>query len=104
VSVAVGCFGKRLSMLTKLVKWWLNLDWSWLVQVEPDEPEQVYTVYLLARGHWYVYRFAESYRWETAAKAYHDARLTNEERDQLVKMIRECGREEIRISVKGNHA
>jgi hypothetical protein len=84
-------------MLTKLIQWWINLDWSWLVQPAPEE--QIYTVYLLARGHWYVYRFTESYRWETAAKAFYDARLTADECDQLVKMIRDCGREEIRVTV-----
>ena len=99
MSVAVGCFGKRLSMLTKLVKWWLNLDWSWLVQDAPQEPEQVYEVFLQARGEWYVYRFTELTRWQAARYAYHDARLTSDECDQLVKMIRDCGREEIRISV-----
>jgi hypothetical protein len=85
-------------MLTKLVQWWINLDWSWLVQPAPDEqPPQVYEVFLYVRGEWYVYRFTEQTRWQAARCACFDARLTAEECDQLVKMIRNCGREEVTV-------
>jgi hypothetical protein len=87
-------------MLTKLVQWWINLDWSWLVQPAPDEQQpQVYEVFLNVRGEWYVYRFTELTRWQAARYACFDARLTLDECDRLAKMIRDCGREEIRVTV-----
>jgi len=57
-------------------------------------------VFLHVRGEWYVYRFTEQTRQQAAAYASLDAAyLTADECDHLVKMIRDCGREEIRVTV-----